>query len=98
MTPSAIALDHNGNELSTVTATVENQVKAGTPAQPSTTALKITLRSTGKNIKDLDGVRLVFDATSNSAFQGINLNDQQTLKFENIRITVKGGVLVDLND
>ncbi|MEZ3576276.1 MAG: hypothetical protein K1W01_02160 [Muribaculaceae bacterium] len=98
MTPSAIALDHNGNELSTVTATVENEVKAGTPAQPSTTALKITLRSTGKNIKDLDGVRLVFDATSNSAFQGINLNDQQTLKFENIRITVKGGVLVDLND
>lgn len=98
MKPSAIALDHNGNELSTVTATVEDIIKAGTPAQPSTTALKITLRSTGKNIKDLDGVRLVFDATSNSAYQGINLNDQQTLKFENIRITVKGGVLVDLND
>lgn len=98
MTPSAIALNHNGRELNTVTATVENVVKAGTPAQPSTTGLKITLRSTGKNIKDLDGVRLVFDATSNSAFRGINLNDQQTLKFENIRITVKGGVLVDLND
>ena len=98
MTPSAIALDNNNEELTTVTVAVEGEVKAGTPAQPTTTPLKITVRSTGENIKNLSGIRVVFDATSNSAYRGINLNKEQSLKFNNIRITVKGGVTVDLND
>ena len=51
MTPSAIALDNNNEELTTVTVAVEGEVKAGTPAQPTTTPLKITVRSTGENIK-----------------------------------------------
>ncbi len=98
MTPTAVALDHNSNELTTVTVDVDGTVTAGSLTKPSTSKLVITIRSTGKNISGLDGVRLLFDATSNSAFVGENLNDQQTLKFENIRITVKGGVIVDLND
>ena len=100
MTPSAIALDNNNEELTTVTVAVEGEVKAGTPAQPTTTPLKITVRSTGENIKNLSGTsaRGFVDATSNSAYRGINLNKEQSLKFNNIRITVKGGVTVDLND
>ena len=98
MAPDAVALDHNGNELSTIKVAVEGAVKAGSIERPTTSTVTITLTSTGESIKELDGVRIIFNASSNSDYVGVNLNDQQNLKFENIRITVKGGVLVDLND
>ncbi|MBO4942657.1 MAG: hypothetical protein J6C95_04440 [Muribaculaceae bacterium] len=98
LTPSAIALDVNGNEMNKVTATVEGNIAAGSINSPATSAVKIILRSTGSNMAGLDGIKLMLDATANTAFRGTNLNENQSLKFENIRITVKGGVLVDLND
>ena len=67
-------------------------------ASPSTTELKIELRSTGTSIKELDGIALVFDATSNAQVEGINLNAGQAVRFENIKVTILGGITVDLND
>lgn len=98
LTPSATALDTEGNDMNNVTATVEGLIEAGSIATPSTSSVKIILKSTGKNMAGLDGIRLLLDAKSNSAYKGINLNERQALKFDNIRITIKGGVLVDLND
>lgn len=98
MAPSAVALDTDGNEFATIDVNVDGTVTAGTIAQPSTTQLKITLRSTGRNIDGLDGVKLMFYATANDSFTGINLNKEQAVRFENIKITLKGGVLVDLNN
>lgn len=98
MTPDAVALDAHGNDYTTIDVDVDGTVSAGTIAQPSVTQLKITLKSTGKNISGLDGVKLLFDATANDSFTGTNLNKDQAVKFENIKITLKGGVLVDLNN
>lgn len=98
MAPSAVALDAQGREFSTIDVNVEGTVSAGTIAQPSVTQLTITLKSTGKNIDGLDGVKLLFHATANDSFTGTNLNKEQSVKFENIKITLKGGVLVDLNN
>lgn len=98
MTPSAVALRPDGSELTTVTATVEGSVRPGTAAAPSTAPIKITLKSTGKNIKDLDGIKIVFDAKSTPEVAGINLNAGQALRFNNIKIKVIGGITVDLND
>lgn len=98
MTPQATALGKDGKEMGTITCTVDGTVAAGSLGKASTSPLKITLRSTGKNLNDIGGVHLVFDAKSNSAYRGVNLNEDQNIRFENINITVKGGVLVDLND
>lgn len=98
MTPDAVALDAQGNDYATIDVDVDGTVSAGTIAQPSVTQLKITLKSTGKNINGLDGVKLLFYATANDSFTGTNLNKDQAVKFENIKITLKGGVLVDLNN
>ncbi len=98
MIPSAIAVDSEGNEMTNITVSVDGRVEAGSTETPSSSQLTITLRSTGQNIGGLDGVKLIFDATANSGFTGINLNSQQALKFDNIKITLKGGILVDLNN
>lgn len=96
--PSATALNINGNDMDNITATVEGSIEAGSTGTPNSSSVKIILRSTGKNMAGLDGIRLMLDASSDSRFKGMNLNEKQALKFENIRITIKGGILVDLND
>lgn len=98
MTPNAVALDAHGNDYTTIDVDVDGTVSAGTIAQPSVTQLTITLKSTGKNIDGLDGIKLLFHAMANDSFTGTNLNKEQSVKFENIKITLKGGVLVDLNN
>ena len=89
MTPEVQALGRNGQTLSNVTATIEGTVAAGSIANPSSTDLKIG---------ELDGIRLVFDGVSAPEYLGENLNESQSLVFDNIKIQIIGGIIVDLND
>lgn len=98
MKPRVDALDHNGNVLSDITATIEGTVKAGTLQSPANTQLKAVLRSTAGNIKNLNGVRVSFDATTDAACVGIPLNEAQAMRFTDIRISITGGITIDLND
>ena len=97
MVPSAKALDANGNEYQSISVSVEGNVTAGSMYSPSTSKLKITLKSSGENIGGLNGVELLFHASANKGFAGTNLNKNQAMKFDNIKITLVGGVLIDLN-
>ena len=97
MTPSAVPLNVAGEEFTNIDVTVDGSVPAGSVANPTVAQLSITLKSAGSTINGLDGVKLLFDAASNPNFIGTNLNENQSIKFENIKITIKGGVLVDLN-
>lgn len=97
MTPTVVALDRNGNEISDITATVEGSVAAGTVSIPSTTSLKVTLKSDAANIGNLDGVWFSFRATCPYGMVSTPLNVNQALRFTNIRVKLVGGVGVDLN-
>lgn len=97
MTPEVKALDKYNEEISNVTATVTGSVAPGTPANPSTNNIEVVLRSTGANLGNLDGVRLIFDATSDAAYAGINLNSAQNLRFTDIKVKLVGGAIIDLN-
>ncbi|MCM1348352.1 MAG: hypothetical protein NC338_02990 [Firmicutes bacterium] len=97
LTPEVIALDRNGNEISDITVSVEGQVAPGSIALPSTSTLKVNLRSNAANIGNLDGVRFTFKATCPPGFTGTPLNENQSVKFTNIRLKLIGGVGVDLN-
>ena len=98
MTPKVKALGVNGQEITTVVASVEGTVAPGTIASPKTSKLKITIKSTGGNLSDLDGIRLIFDAKTPAEMVGVNLNANQILKFEDICLEIRGGITVDLND
>lgn len=98
MTPEVIALDREGNHMSNITVTIENDINPGTLANPSTTPLSISLKSTGNSIEGLDGIYIIFDAIAADGFFGENLNKNQSLRFDNIKITLVDGVLINLND
>lgn len=97
MVPEVKALDRQGNVINDVTASVEGTVLAGTLAAPQSSKLVVTLTSNAANIGNLDGVRFVFRARSGSQAVGVPLNKNQSLRFTDIRLKLKGGVSVDLN-
>lgn len=97
MTPQVIALDRAGNEISDVVVNIQGSIAAGNIAVPSTNPIKVLLTSKANNLKNLDGVRLVFDAYSDANYVGENLNKAQSLKFTDITVNIIGGVTIDLN-
>lgn len=98
LAPSVLALDRNGNEITNIIAEVEGMAAAGTVDSPAVSPLKITLRSEAANLGELDGVRLVFDGTTDAAHVGENLNKAQSVEFDNVLVKIIGGVTIDLND
>lgn len=97
LTPTAIALDRDNLVIDDVVAEVTPIIAAGTVEAPSTTQLSIVFHSRAENLGRLDGVRLVFDGSTDAQFVDKNLNKAQSLKFNSIVIKIKGGVTVDLN-
>lgn len=69
-------------------------IEAGTESGV-TTPVMILLKSTGENIANLDGIEIVFDAESGDA-GGVSLNSSQSLRFDNVKIRIRGGITVDL--
>lgn len=97
MTPEVKALNKNGEEINDVIVNIQGSITAGTVAAPSSNPLKILITSQSSSLKNLDGVRLIFDATSDQDYVGANLNKEQSLKFTDITATIYGGVTIDLN-
>lgn len=91
------ALDKNGNVIKDVTAEVSGTVKAGCIGQKIKSQLSVTLRSESKNIGNLDGIQFVFTATSSDRYVGTALNQEQEMRFTNIKVKLLGGIGIDLN-
>lgn len=97
------AIDKLGNDLSESLIKVDVTDNDGNDViikSGETTSIKITLKQTSKEtFKILDGLR--FAATAfvgdGSAMEGVNLNQSQTLKLNNIGIRLKGKIILDLN-
>lgn len=89
--------------ISSVDVEVEGIVEAGSLASPVTTSLKIRLTSRGESLRGLDGIKIDFAATAKNpengvTVTGVNLNEAQALKLDNITIRIIGGITIDLND
>lgn len=97
MVPKVRGIDHNGNVLTNITATVDGTVTAGNLGNASKSLLTVTLKSTAANMGELDGIEFDFDATSSSDFIGVPLNIKQALRFTEIKLQLRGGVDIDLN-
>lgn len=95
---TADAIDVNGNILAGVTATVEGNIAAGTPGQKTNSELKIILKSSSTEaLHRLDGLTYRVSAKTTKEVAGTVLNENQTLKLDDIRIQIKGGITMDMN-
>jgi hypothetical protein len=97
MVPTVVGVDRNGNDITDITVKVEGDITPGTVETPSLSQLKITLTSTADNWGELDGIRFLFDAATTAESVGINMNSAQMLRFENIKIQLVGGAIINLN-
>lgn len=95
--PSVEAIDADGNVITDITATVDGAVRAGSVAAPVSSPVKIHLKSTAQDMGRIYGIRYVFDARSGDMV-GVTLNSEQSVRFTDITIRLKGGVQVNLND
>ena len=92
------AIDVNGNVLDGVTAVVEGSIAAGTAGNPAVSDLKIRIVSdSAEALHRLDGLKYRVSAVTTAAVAGQTLNENQTLKLDDVRIKVMGGVTMDLN-
>lgn len=95
---TADAIDVEGNILSEVSATVEGNITAGTPNQKTNSKLKIILKSSSTEaLHRLDGLTYRVSAKTTKEVAGTVLNENQTLKLDDIRIQIKGGITMDMN-
>lgn len=95
---TADAIDVEGNILSEVSATIEGNITAGTPNQKTNSELKIILKSSSTEaLHRLDGLTYRVSAKTTKEVAGTVLNENQTLKLDDIRIQIKGGITMDMN-
>lgn len=98
MEMTADAIDTDGNIMSEITATVTGEINAGTAESPSTSKLTIRLESSAEGaMKRLDGIIYKIRATVPEDMQGKVLNENQSLQLDNVVISVKGGITIDMN-
>lgn len=106
---SATAIDVNGNEMPDIEVSVldpnkegtenETYIAAGSLEEKKTTSLIITLRTKDgvSRIKNLDGLILSLKGYADPANDERILNKNQTLKLDDLKLRIKGGVTLDLN-
>ncbi len=95
---TADAIDVEGNILSEVSATVEGNITAATPNRKTNSELKIILKSSSTEaLHRLDGLTYRVSAKTTKEVAGTVLNENQTLKLDDIRIQIKGGITMDMN-
>lgn len=98
---SAKAIDVNGNEMQDVEVVVVEPgfIAAGSLTDKKKSALTVILRNKDgvSRIKNLDGVIFTLKGNVNPENSERMLNANQTLKLEDLKLRIRGGVTMDLN-
>lgn len=100
MTIEGTAIDANGNDLAGITVEVPQEVKAcNADGSASVTPIVVTLIETqAQAMKQLDGLHIRIVAKSSETIEGKPLRSDQYLEFKNMKATVPGGLIIDMND
>lgn len=104
---SATAIDVQGNEMDDVLVETEGVILAGDMEKPNTKTLMFTLKKNdGTRIKNLDGLILRLDGKAfleenldqaGEVWESKTLNANQTLKLDDLKLRIKGGVTLNLD-
>lgn len=96
MTPEIIAIDENNNPISDVTCTFtpkDNSIKAN-----STSTITAELKSNGNNLGKMKGMQINFTAKTGVEGAGKALNEKQSLKLNNIKVSIRGGITINIDE
>lgn len=94
---NAEAIDVNGNTLDNVKLIMdETTVTPGNIGNPSNKELSFSIVSNG-SIKGLDGIKISIVGFVDENAGNALLKENQTMQFTNIKLTLKGGITMDLN-
>lgn len=94
---NAEAIDVNGNTLDNVKLIMdETTVTPGNIGNPSNKELSFSIVSEG-SIKGLDGIKISIVGFVDENAGNALLKENQTMQFTNIKLTLKGGITMDLN-
>ena len=91
------AIDADGNPSKDITVDMEGNLGAGTLEAPSTSTVSITLKSKGKGI-NLNGLRLLMQASCPATHQGKVINKNQGIAIRNLKVSLPEGISLDLDE
>lgn len=95
---SAEAIDANGNKLENVEDIAPVTINAGNDTEGSQQEITFTLKAKeGERMKNLDGLKLTVTGNGSEATSKIQMNEGQSLKLDNVKLKLIGGVTMDLN-
>ena len=94
---TGVAIDKNGDPLNNVKVDLDVNILAGSPESPAKQEVKFTITTKDGSIKGLDGIKLTVIANASENTSDETLNENQYMKFEDIKLGLKGGITMDLN-
>lgn len=94
---TGVAIDKNGNPLENVTVSLNMNISAGSPENPTKQEVEFTITTQDGSIKGLDGIKLTVIASASENTSDETLNENQYMQFEDIKLGLKGGITMDLN-
>lgn len=93
----ATAIDRNGKPLTNVKVDMNIDVEPGTIENPTKKDVTFSISTEEGNVKGLDGIEMTVTAKAGENTAETALNENQTLKLDDIKLRLKGGVTMDLN-
>lgn len=94
---TGVAIDKNGDPLENVTVSLNMNIPAGSRETPAKQDVKFTITTQDGSIKGLDGIKLTVIASASENTSTETLNENQFMRFDNIKLGLKGGITMDLN-
>lgn len=93
----ATAIDKDGKPLDNVKVDMNIDVEPGTIENPTKKDVTFSISTEEGNVKGLDGIEMTVTAKAGENTAETALNENQTLKLDDIKLRLKGGITMDLN-
>lgn len=93
----AVVVDEEGRQVNDVTINVDGNINAGSLTSPSTSPISIKLSSKTNGFQ-LDGLKLLMNASCPAEYQGVVVNKNQGLEIRNLKIALPEGISIDIDD
>ncbi len=98
MTLTAKAIDTDGYVMENVSITVDKTIPAGSGENASVEDINMLVKTTdGSRVKNLDGLKFMVQGTPTEATSKVAMNENQSLKLDDMKLKVTGGITIDLN-
>lgn len=94
---TAVAIDKYGNKLENVDVDLDVKILPGTIDTPSKKNVEFTMTTKDGSIKGLDGIDIAVKANSSENASNETLNEKQYMQFDKIKLSLEGGITMDLN-